>query len=107
MIIEMRVYGTEVALAIAWMEDTISLPDGMYSDRNRVVTTEEGEVWYRMVDSFDEAFSTLQGMLWAGMYLDNSVYPCPKMLVYLVSRMRSIALGVNRPANAGLLLFNK
>lgn len=91
MIIEMRVYGTKEALSKAWEEDTKELPEGVtYSDRKRVVTTEEGEVLYRVVDSFDEAFSTLQGMLWAGLYLDNSVYPCPKMLVYLVSRMRSI-----------------
>ena len=90
MIIEMKVYGTEVALAIAWMEDTISLPDGMYSDRNRVVTTKNGDTLYRLADSFETAFNTLQGLLWVDMYIDNSVPSCPKLLSYLRSRMRSI-----------------
>lgn len=91
MIIEMRVYGTRKALIKAWEEDTRELPEGVtYSDRNRVVTTEEGEVLYRVVDSFDEAFSTLQGMLWVDMYIDNSVPSCPKLLSYLRSRMRPV-----------------
>lgn len=91
MIIEMRVYGTREALLKAWQEDTKQEQNWLtYCYRDKRVATKNGDTLYRLADSFETAFSTLQGLLWVDMYIDNSVPSCPKLLSYLRSRMRPV-----------------
>ena len=91
MIIEMKVYGTKEALLKAWQEDTTQEKNWLSCcHKDRRVTTKNGDTLYRLADSFETAFSTLQGMIWVDMYMDNSVPPCPKLLSYLMSRVRPV-----------------
>lgn len=91
MIIEMKVYGTKEALLKAWQEDTQDQQNWLKCcHKDRGVTTKNGDTLYRLADSFETAFSTLQGLLWADMYIDKSVPACPKLLSYLRSRMRPV-----------------
>lgn len=91
MIIEMKVYGTKEALLEAWQEDTNnSRGSCKYLYKDRKVMTKNGDTLYRLADFFETVLSTLQGMVWADMYIDNSVPACPKLLSYLRSRMRPV-----------------